>query len=81
MGRIRVAVLARDGSDVDDAAIILAQHVRHPGPAGQKRGRQVHLDHLAPHCRIELPDGRIAARDAGVVDQGSGYRSCQNAPA
>ena len=69
MRRIRIAFLARDGSDIHHTPIPSRTHMRHHR-AGNDEGRhQIHLNHAAPFRHGQFPHRRIAARDAGIVDQ------------
>ena len=66
---IRIAFLAGDGGDVHNTPIACRAHMRHQG-AGDDEGRdQINLNHAAPFRHGQFPDRRIAAGDAGIIDQ------------
>jgi hypothetical protein len=67
--RVRVAFLAGNRSDADDAAVFLGDHPRHDGAAAQERTGEVDLDHLAPVLRRVLPHRFVWAVHAGIVHQ------------
>ena len=66
---VRVAFLAGDRRDVDDAAVTLLDHLRHDRAAGQERPDEVDLDDAPPDFGVEFPGHAVAAGDAGVVDE------------
>src|SRR5439155_524678 len=65
----RIAFLAGDGGDVDDASGALPEHDPDGSPAAQEDAREVDVDHAPPVLVGQLPDGKGAARDAGVVHE------------
>ena len=69
MRGVRIAFLAGDGSDVDDASGALPEHDPDGSPAAQEDAREVDVDHAPPVLVGQLPDGKGAARDAGVVHE------------
>ena len=64
----RVALLAGDGGDVDDAPVLPGQHQLHRGPADEEDTGQVAGDHLLPVGVAQLPDRVRPPGDARVVD-------------
>ena len=66
---VRVAFLAGDRGDVDDAAGAGVDHDRDDGLAAEEYAGQVDVHDLLPLVDAQLPDRRGAAGDAGVVDQ------------
>ena len=61
-GGVRVAFLAGDGRDRDDAAVVLLDHRRHDRPAAVEDAVQVDLDHLLPLVDRILPERRRCGR-------------------
>src|SRR5690606_8224282 len=66
---VRVALLAGDRGDVDDAAVAVGDQVRHHRPAAQEGAGQVDVDNAAPLLGAQLPDLGVVAGNAGIVDQ------------
>src|ERR1700730_3066602 len=69
MRRIRIAFLAGDGGDVDDAAVILFDHRGHDRLATDERPVEIDAQHLAPFLEVGLPHRLVDAGDAGIVDE------------
>ena len=67
--RVRIALLAGDRGDVDDAAVVLRDHQRHHGAAAEELAVEVDAHHLRPGLRRILPGRHVRPGDAGVVDQ------------
>ena len=68
-GGVRIALLAGDRGDVDDAAVVLRDHQRHHGAAAQERPVEIDAHHLRPCLRRIFGDRHVGPGDAGVVDQ------------
>ena len=68
-GGVRIALLAGDRGDVDDAAVVLRDHQRHDGAAAQERPVEIDAHHLRPGLRRIFGDRHVGPGDAGVVDQ------------
>ena len=66
--RVGVAFLARDGGDIDDAAIARVAHQRADRAAAEPDAGQVDLDDLAPFVGRIVPDRAVGPGDAGIVD-------------
>ena len=66
---VRVAFLAGNRRDVDDAAVVLPDHVRHDGAAAQKDAGQIDVEHLLPGVDRILPDLLLRPGDAGICDE------------
>ena len=60
--RVRVALLAGDRRDVDDAPVAVLQHVRHDGAVAVEEAVDVDVDHLPPRV-----DGIFPRRTFGPV--------------
>src|SRR6185503_7128983 len=67
--RVRVALLAGDRRDVDDAAVILRDHQRRQRPAAVKRAVEIDRQHVAPGLQRIFPGRHVRPGDAGIVDQ------------
>ena len=67
--RVRVAFLAGDRSDVDDAAVARLHHVRRDRAAAQELAGEVDAQHALPFLDRVVDRRRVHAGDAGVVDQ------------
>ena len=59
----------RSAADDHDPAAAAREHRRQHGPAAEVRAENVHLEHLPPLLRRELPRGRAATADACVRDE------------
>src|SRR4051794_11334502 len=68
--RVRIAFLARDRGDIDDAAKAGVDHDGDDGFAAQEDAGEVDIHNLLPLVYTQLPDWGRASGDAGVVDQG-----------
>ena len=66
---IRIAFLAGDRRDVDDAAVAAGAHHRHDRPAAQKHAGQVDVEDAPPLVRRILPRRHVRAGDPGARDQ------------
>jgi len=64
----RIALLARNGRDINDASAPGGEHHADGGPADQEHAGEVAGDHLVPVLVSQLPDRVRATRDPGVVD-------------
>ena len=69
MRRVRIAFLAGDGRDVDDAAVVLLDHRGHDRLAADEGPVEIDAQHLAPFVEVGLPHGLVDAGDAGIVDE------------
>ena len=69
MRGVRVAFLAGDGGDVDDAAVFLFQHRRHDGLAADEGTIEIDAQHLAPLLKVRFPHRLVDAGNAGIVDE------------
>src|SRR6478609_3276424 len=69
MCRVRIAFLAGDRGDVDDAAVILLDHARYDCLATNEGTVEIDAQHLAPLVEVGLPYRLVDAGDAGIVDQ------------
>ena len=69
MRGVRIAFLAGDRRDVDDAAIALLDHRRHDRFAAEERAVEVDAQHLAPFFVVRVPHRFVDACDAGIVDE------------
>ena len=67
--RVRIALLAGDRGDVDDAAVVLRDHQRHDGAAAIELAVEIDAHHLVPGADRILPGRHVRPGDAGVVDQ------------
>src|SRR5260370_25959471 len=63
------AFLAGDRGDVDDAAVILPDHVRHDRLAADERSVEIDAQDLAPLIELGFPYRPVDARNAGIVDE------------
>jgi hypothetical protein len=68
-GHVRVALLAGDRGDVDDAPAGPLQHVRHARPRAVEDAVEVHLHDAPPLVGRVLDERRGRAGDAGVVHE------------
>ena len=68
-GHIRIAFLAGDRGDADDASVLAVAHVLDHGAAAVEHAGQIDRDDLLPVLVGLLPERRGAAGDAGVVHQ------------
>jgi hypothetical protein len=68
-GRVRVAFLAGDRGDVDDAAVTARLHAGGDRAVGVERAVEVDVDHPAPLLHRIGVHREVLARDAGAVDQ------------
>ena len=66
---VRIALLAGDRGDVDDAPVAALLHARHHRAAGEERTGQVHVHHGTPFVERILRDRRVDAADRRAVDQ------------
>src|SRR3974390_3346985 len=69
MRRVRIAFLAGDGGDVDDAAIVLFDHDRHDRLAAYEGAIEIDAQHLAPFVEVGFPHRLVDAGNAGIVDE------------
>src|SRR5258706_2033574 len=69
MRRVRVAFLAGDRGDVDDAAVILLDHRRHDRLAADEGPVEVDAQSLAPFLEVGFPYRLVDSGDAGIVDE------------
>src|SRR5258708_27281324 len=69
MRGVRIAFLAGDRGDVDDAAVFLREHRRHHGLAADEGPVEIDAQYLAPFVEVGLPYRLVNAGDAGIVDQ------------
>ena len=67
--RVRVAFLAGDRGDVDDAAVVLLDHRGHDRLAADEGAVEIDAQHLAPFLEIGFPHRLVDAGDAGIVDE------------
>ena len=67
--RVRVAFLAGDRGDVDDAAVLRLHHVRRDGAAAEELAGEVDAQHALPFLDRVVDGRHVLAGDAGVVDQ------------
>src|SRR5215813_10452439 len=65
----RIAFLAGDGGDVDDAPAPLLQHHADGRSAAVEDAREIHVDDPAPVLVGQLPNGKGAAGDPRVVHE------------
>ena len=68
-GQVRVAFLAGDRRDVDDAAVIAGLHRGDHHLVDVEGAVEIDLDDPAPFVGIIVLEGGIGAGDAGRVDQ------------
>ncbi len=66
---VGVAFLAGDGGDVDDAAVVVTEHVGDDGAAAEEDAGEVDVEDLLPIFDGIVPCGVIGASDAGVGDE------------
>src|SRR6266540_171331 len=64
-----IALLARDGGDINDAASPLPQHDLDGRAAAEEDAGEVHGDHAGPVLVAELPDREGAPGDPRIIDQ------------
>src|SRR6476469_1053255 len=76
MRRVRIAFLAGDRGDVDDAAVILLDHAPHDCLATNEGTVEIDAQHLAPFVEIGLPYRLVDTGDAGIVDQDVDLAEC-----
>ena len=69
MRGVRVAFLAGDRGDVDDAAVFLLQHRGHHRLAADEGTVEIDAQHLAPFLEVGFPHRLVDAGDAGIVDE------------
>ena len=69
MRRIRIAFLAGDGGDVDDAAVVLLHHERHDGAATVEGAVEIDVDDLAPGVQRIVDRRHGRAGDACAVHE------------
>jgi hypothetical protein len=69
VGGIRVALLAGDGGDVDDATVAPGQQARDDRLAAQEDAGQVDVDDLTHSSTVSSQARLVGPGDAGVVDQ------------
>src|SRR5712675_42670 len=69
MRGVGVAFLAGDRGDVDDAAVILPDHVRDDRLAADERPVEIDAQDLAPLIELGLPYRPVDAGNAGIVDE------------
>src|SRR5262245_1503127 len=73
-GRIRIAALARNRGDVDDAAVISLAHQRHDRPAAIECAFDIHredfspvLDRILPQLGVGSADSMMSMSIAGAI--------------
>src|SRR5688572_30083928 len=66
---VGVALLAGDRGDVDDAAVILRQQIRHDGPVAVEEAVDVDIEYLSPLLDRILPERIVWAGDGGATDE------------
>ena len=54
-GRVRIALLAGDRGDIDDAAVVLRDHQRHDRAAAIELAVEIDAHHLRPGLRSDIP--------------------------
>src|SRR3984893_6278590 len=69
MRGVRIAFLAGDGSDVDDASVALGDHSGRNRLAADEGAIEIDAQHLAPFVEVGFPHGLVDACDAGIVDE------------
>jgi hypothetical protein len=68
-GSVGVSLLARDGTDIGDAAEVTRNHARHDRAATMEHAGQVDVDHLLPRRKVVAGDRSGGTGDACVVHQ------------
>src|SRR5580693_4576075 len=76
MRRVRVAFLAGDRGDVDDAAVVLLDHRGHDRLAADEGPVEIDAQYLAPLVEVGLPYRLVDPGDAGVVDENVDLAEC-----
>ena len=69
MRGVRIAFLAGDRGDVDDAAVTFLEHRGHDRLAADEGAVEVDTQHLAPFLQVGLPHRLVDPGDPGIVDQ------------
>src|SRR5262249_39178816 len=67
--RVRIAFLAGDGCNIDDAPVVLCNHRRSYGATAVKRAVEIDGQNVLPGLERIVPGFRVWPRDAGIVDQ------------
>ena len=68
-GRVRIALLAGDRGDVDDASVALGDHGRNHGFAAVEDAVEIKVDHPSPVLDRIVGNRRVRAGNTGVVDE------------